>query len=67
MEPPPGFAPFAPHSSEEGQVPGRRTPLGAVGLGGYYFQGSCPPGVSNHDVQSDENRPDSGGGVPGNR
>lgn len=56
MEPPPGFAPFAPHSSEEGQVPGRRTPLGAVGLGAYYF----PQGAPNLEVPSDENRPNSG-------
>lgn len=56
MDPPPGFAPFAPHSSEEGQVPGRRTPLGAVGLGGYYF----PQQQANLEAPTDENRPESG-------
>lgn len=66
MEPPPGFAPFAPHSSEEGQVPGRRTPLGAVGLGGFYFPGGCPMPPS-HEGPSDENRPDSGLGTAENR
>lgn len=65
MEPPPGFSAFAPHSSEEGQVPGRRTPLGAVGLGGFYFPGGPMP--ASHDPPSDENRPDSGGGHAENR
>ncbi|XP_054283646.1 class E basic helix-loop-helix protein 22-like [Macrosteles quadrilineatus] len=36
-------------SSESSQVPGRRTPLGAMGLGGYYY----PPGPP-----SDENTPE---------
>ncbi|XP_017769727.1 PREDICTED: class E basic helix-loop-helix protein 23 [Nicrophorus vespilloides] len=48
---PVGFTPFAHHSNEESQIPGRRTPLGAVGLGGFQFQG--PP--------SDENNPDPAG------
>ncbi|CAG2059265.1 unnamed protein product [Timema podura] len=43
------------------QVPGRRTPLGAVGLGGFYF----PPHAASsmlHPV--DENRPESAGPHP---
>lgn len=53
--------PHFPHftSTEEGQIPGRRTPLGAVGLGGFYFQG-CSSNVS-HGPPSDENNPDPGG------
>ncbi|KAG8243016.1 protein dimerization activity protein [Homalodisca vitripennis] len=39
-------------SSESSQVPGRRTPLGAVGLGGYYY----PPGPTG--PPSDENTPE---------
>ncbi|KAM7352238.1 basic helix-loop-helix family member olig [Cochliomyia hominivorax] len=43
-----------PTSSPPQSVPGRRTPLGSVGLGGFYAQGlgMMPPG--------DENKPDSG-------
>lgn len=43
-----------PTSSPPQSVPGRRTPLGSVGLGGFYAQslGMLPPG--------DENKPDSG-------
>lgn len=53
--------PHFPHftSTEEGQIPGRRTPLGAVGLGGFYFQG-CPSNVG-HGPPSDENNPDPSG------
>lgn len=40
------------YSNESSQVPGRRTPLGAVGLGGYYY----PPGPSG--PPSDENTPE---------
>ncbi|KDR08028.1 class E basic helix-loop-helix protein 22 [Zootermopsis nevadensis] len=47
------------------QVPGRRTPLGAVGLGGFYFSSSpsCPPPPNNGScpLQADENRPESAG------
>lgn len=47
------------------QVPGRRTPLGAVGLGGFYFSSSpsCPPPPNNGacPLQADENRPESAG------
>ncbi|KAI4493749.1 PREDICTED: class E basic helix-loop-helix protein 23 [Polistes canadensis] len=38
-------------------VPGRRTPLGAVGLGGFYFQQQPQPHASSSAL-SDENRPD---------
>ncbi|XP_046805648.1 class E basic helix-loop-helix protein 22 [Lucilia cuprina] len=46
-----------PTSSPPQSVPGRRTPLGSVGLGGFYAQGlgMLPPG--------DENKPDSGVGT----
>ncbi|XP_065357513.1 class E basic helix-loop-helix protein 22 [Calliphora vicina] len=46
-----------PTSSPPQSVPGRRTPLGSVGLGGFYAQslGMLPPG--------DENKPDSGVGA----
>lgn len=47
------------NSTEEGQIPGRRTPLGAVGLGGFYFQG-CPANVG-HGPPSDENNPNPSG------
>lgn len=45
-----------PNSSPPQSVPGRRTPLGAVGLGGFYGQ----PGSSHHPHphnNSNENRP----------
>lgn len=45
---------------EDSQIPGRRTPLGAVGLGGFYFQG-CSPNVVNNGPPSDENNPDQSG------
>ncbi|XP_055684769.1 class E basic helix-loop-helix protein 22 [Lutzomyia longipalpis] len=46
-----------PSGSPPQSVPGRRTPLGAVGLGGFYAHGSHP-GSSMHPPQSsDENRP----------
>ncbi|XP_018561055.1 class E basic helix-loop-helix protein 22-like [Anoplophora glabripennis] len=54
-----GFAPFSSNSTEDSQIPGRRTPLGAVGLGGFYFQG-CQPNVASHGPPSDENNPDPG-------
>lgn len=38
-------------------VPGRRTPLGTVGIGGFFAQ----PGSSSHLPQSDENHPDGQG------
>ncbi|XP_043287733.1 class E basic helix-loop-helix protein 22 isoform X2 [Venturia canescens] len=38
-------------------TPGRRTPLGAVGLGGFYFQQQPQPHASSSAL-SDENRPD---------
>lgn len=50
------FAHFASNSNtDEPQIPGRRTPLGAVGLGGFYFQG-CQPNIG----APDENNPDPG-------
>ncbi|XP_008473664.1 class E basic helix-loop-helix protein 22 [Diaphorina citri] len=44
------------YSNETSQVPGRRTPLGNVGLGGFYF----PPSVSavSAGPPSDENCPE---------
>ncbi|XP_030751266.1 class E basic helix-loop-helix protein 22-like, partial [Sitophilus oryzae] len=42
------------------QVPGRRTPLGAVGLGGFYFQGCQQNMTTAHGPPSDENNPDPG-------
>lgn len=51
-------APPAGYSSEHPQsAPGRRTPLGAVGLGGFYFQQQPQPHASSSAL-SDENRPD---------
>lgn len=44
-------------NSEDSQIVGRRTPLGAVGLGGFYFQG---PNTGGHGISSDENNPDPG-------
>ncbi|XP_023288730.1 class E basic helix-loop-helix protein 22 [Orussus abietinus] len=50
--------PPAGYSSEHPQsAPGRRTPLGAVGLGGFYFQQQPQPHTSSSSL-SDENRPD---------
>ncbi|VVD04134.1 unnamed protein product [Leptidea sinapis] len=40
-------------------VPGRRTPLGAVGLGGFYMQGGQPP-PPQHCYPTDENQPEPG-------
>lgn len=47
------------YSNESSPVPGRRTPLGTVGLGGYYF----PPGAASGGgatspsaLQTNENR-----------
>ncbi|KOB66704.1 Class E basic helix-loop-helix protein 22 [Operophtera brumata] len=40
-------------------VPGRRTPLGAVGLGGFYMQGGQPP-QPQHCYPTDENQPEPG-------
>lgn len=37
-------------------APGRRTPLGAVGLGGFYFQQQPQPHASSSSM-SDENKP----------
>ncbi|KAI4465677.1 basic helix-loop-helix protein neurogenin-related [Holotrichia oblita] len=53
------FPHFSHHSNEEGQIPGRRTPLGTVGLGGFQFPGG--PQHINHGPPSDENNPDPGG------
>ncbi|XP_071649341.1 uncharacterized protein Oli isoform X2 [Temnothorax longispinosus] len=50
--------PPAAYSSEHTQsAPGRRTPLGTVGLGGFYFQQQPQPHASSSAL-SDENRPD---------
>ncbi|KAK5646412.1 hypothetical protein RI129_004876 [Pyrocoelia pectoralis] len=54
------FVPFSHNSNEESPVPGRRTPLGTVGLGGFYFQGVCAPNLGAVPA-SDENSPEPGG------
>lgn len=54
------FPSFSHNSNEESAVPGRRTPLGTVGLGGFYFQGVCGPNMG-HAPPSDENSPEPGG------
>lgn len=54
----PTLPPYAHHSNEESPMPGRRTPLGNVGLGGFYFQGG-PSNLAGHSGPSDENNPDS--------
>ncbi|XP_018334797.2 class E basic helix-loop-helix protein 22-like [Agrilus planipennis] len=52
------FSSFSHHSNEE--VPGRRTPLGTVGVGGFfYFQNSN--NVGGPSGPSDENSPEPGG------
>ncbi|CAH1102968.1 unnamed protein product [Psylliodes chrysocephalus] len=62
-----GFPQF-PSNAEENQTPGRRTPLSAVGLGGFYFQGSQPnPNIVSHGPPSDENNPDPGCSSQSNR
>lgn len=43
-----------PATSPSQSVPGRRTPLGTVGLGGFYAQG---PPSAHAVVHTDENRP----------
>ncbi|CAH0556522.1 unnamed protein product [Brassicogethes aeneus] len=58
LEQPSNFGGFN-SSTEETQTPGRRTPLGAVGLGGFYFQG-CSPNLATHGPPSDENNPHPG-------
>jgi len=46
------------------QVPGRRTPLGAVGLGGFYFPGGVPaPPMSSQPGAGGAGGPSSGGGI----
>lgn len=63
----PPWAPGEGTRSPPQSVPGRRTPLGAVGLGGFYLQGGPnmapaplapppPPMQPGHD----ENRPEPG-------
>jgi hypothetical protein len=47
-----------PTSSPPQSVPGRRTPLGAVGIGGFYAQGAHMGSSSMH-MHSDENKPES--------
>lgn len=49
----PGPTPSPPQS-----VPGRRTPLGAVGLGGFYAQsGLSTAGLTHQQPPTDENKP----------
>lgn len=53
--PPPMSIHPGPASSPSQSVPGRRTPLGTVGLGGFYAQGHSGGGTTH--VHTDENRP----------
>lgn len=48
----------APTASPPQSVPGRRTPLGSVGLGGFYAQGM---GMSMSQPPTDENKPGPSG------
>lgn len=52
----PNFPSYSLHGNEESQMPGRRTPLGQVGLGGFYVQGG-PSNFASHGPPSDENNP----------
>ncbi|XP_056634935.1 uncharacterized protein LOC130444006 [Diorhabda sublineata] len=55
------FSQFPPNTEENQQIPGRRTPLSTVGLGGFYFQGcQTNPNIVSHGPPSDENNPDPG-------
>lgn len=45
-----------PATSPSQSVPGRRTPLGAVGIGGFYAQGGLISAGSSH-THTDENQP----------
>lgn len=47
--------PPAPAASPTQSVPGRRTPLGTVGIGGFYAQSAISPSHLQH--QTDENFP----------
>lgn len=47
--------PPAPAVSPSQSVPGRRTPLGTVGIGGFYAQSTMSPPLVQH--QTDENLP----------
>ena len=46
-----------PATSPSQSVPGRRTPLGTVGLGGFYAQSGHASGSGVHGMHTDENRP----------
>ncbi|ERL89102.1 hypothetical protein D910_06479, partial [Dendroctonus ponderosae] len=61
MDHPQSYSSFpAANSQDESQVPGRRTPLGTVSLGGFYFQGCQQNVTTPHGPPSDENNPDPG-------
>ena len=51
-----------PAGSPPQSVPGRRTPLGAVGLGGFYSQSGHSSGSGMHHPNTDENRPSASSG-----
>jgi len=58
MDHPQGYSGFpGVNTQEEPQVPGRRTPLGTMSLGGFYFQGQQNM-TTAHGPPSDENNPD---------
>ncbi|CAH1117617.1 unnamed protein product, partial [Phaedon cochleariae] len=61
------FPTFSSSTPEDLQVPGRRTPLGAVGLGGFYFQSGQPNMSVGHGPPSDENNPEAGCSTQGSR
>lgn len=46
-----------PATSPSQSVPGRRTPLGTVGLGGFYAQGPHSGAGALMHMHTDENRP----------
>lgn len=54
---PPNVVHPEPTSSPSQSVRGRRTPLGTVGIGGFYAQGGGHSSGSSIHVQSDENSP----------
>ncbi|KAG5679252.1 hypothetical protein PVAND_008832 [Polypedilum vanderplanki] len=51
--------PPPPTASPPQSVPGRRTPLGTVGLGGFYAQPHASSSSSTHQAHSDENKPNT--------
>lgn len=44
--------PPAPAASPTQSVPGRRTPLGTVGIGGFYAQSAISPSITDENLPS---------------